>query len=56
MPDEVLPEARAAGWVGDKPPPRQELHSKYVEPLDESTSLEDFIDPETGELKPLREK
>lgn len=52
--DKVSPEARAAGWVGDEPPPNQEMHSKYVEPLDQSDDLSDFLDEE-GNIKPLRE-
>lgn len=52
--DKVSPEARAAGWIDDEPPPNQELHTKYVEPIDESTELSDFLD-EFGNLKPLRE-
>lgn len=54
MGDKVTPEARAAGWTGDEPPPGQELHSKYVEPLDESDNLDDFLNPD-GSIKPLRE-
>lgn len=54
MQDKVTPEARAAGWVGDEPPPNQEMHSKYVEPLDESDKLEDFLN-EDGSIKPPRE-
>lgn len=54
MPDKVSPETRAAGWVGNEPPPDEGKHGKYVEPLDESDNLDDFLNPD-GTIKPLRE-
>lgn len=50
--DRVTPEARAAGWIGDEPPPDMEKHSPYKEPLQESDNLDDFLDEE-GNIKPM---
>lgn len=50
--DKVSPEARAAGWIGENPPPNMEKHSPYVEPLQESDNLDDFLN-EDGTIKPM---